>query len=79
MITLSIDEILQGWDGNAGDSRIYLIRDDKLVFFVGILKRTILDYVLEHCGLVGNGRPADRLGRVISRMRPVLTAGRWTC
>jgi hypothetical protein len=65
MISISIGQVLQGWAGDTGGARIYLIVDDKLVFYAGVLKRSILDHLLEHCGLADNGQPADRLGRVI--------------
>jgi hypothetical protein len=65
MISVSVGEILQGWDEDPFDTRIYLIRDDKFVFFVGVLEGAILDHVLRHCGLVYNGPPADRVGRLI--------------
>jgi len=71
MISFSLGEILQGWDGDPSDARIYMIRDDKFVFYVGVLERTILDYVLEHCGLVDNGPPADSLGKLILDNAPI--------
>jgi hypothetical protein len=65
MYSISIGEILYGWNGDYRGARIFLIRDDKLVFFVGLLQRTILDNLLKHCGLIENGPPADRLGKLI--------------
>ncbi len=65
MISISIGEILQGWDEDPIDARIYLVRDGDFVFYVGVLVRSILDHVLVHCGLVDGGPPADRLGRVM--------------
>jgi hypothetical protein len=65
MISTSVGEILQGWDGDPADTRIYLVRDDQVVFYVGVLVRSILDHMLEHGGLLDNGRPADQLGRLI--------------
>lgn len=65
MISISVGEILQGWDEDPADTRIYLVRDGDFVFFVGVLERSIVDHVLEHCGLVDNSPPADRLGRLI--------------
>jgi hypothetical protein len=65
MISVFIGEILQGWDADPSDARIYLIRDDKLVFFVGVVEGAILDHVLRHCGLVYNGPPADKVGRLL--------------
>ena len=59
MISLSVGEILQGWDEDIIDARIYMVRDDKLVFFVGVLERSILEHMLEHCRLVDNGPPAN--------------------
>gem|GEM_PF-4266377 len=37
MISLSLGEVLKGWNGNPGDSRIYMVRDGNLVFYVGII------------------------------------------
>ena len=65
MISLSLGEALHGWNGNSLDSRIYLIRDGKLVFYVGKLERSIVDHILEHCGLADNGETPDRLGQLI--------------
>jgi hypothetical protein len=65
MISISIGVILQGWDNDPFDARIYLIRDDDLVFFVGVLEGAILKHLLRHCGLVDNGLPSDRVGRLI--------------
>jgi hypothetical protein len=42
----SLGEILQGWDEDPSDNRIYSVRDSGLVFFVGILKGLILVAVL---------------------------------
>jgi len=65
MISISVGEILQGWDDNTFDDRIYLVRDANLVFYVGVLESSILDHLLDHCGLVDNGPPAGRLGKLI--------------
>ncbi len=65
MISISVGEILQGWDDDPSDARIYLVRDGKLVFFVGVLEQSILDHLLEHFGVVVGGPPADRLGRLM--------------
>jgi hypothetical protein len=70
MISLSIGDILLGWDNDTSNARIYLIRDDKLVFYVGVLEGTILDDLLRHFGLVYNGQPADRVGRLILENAP---------
>jgi hypothetical protein len=65
MISVSVGEIPQGWDEGPADTRIYLVRDDSLVFYIGILGRSILNHLLEHFGVVVGGPPADRLGRLI--------------
>jgi hypothetical protein len=79
MISISVGEILQGWDENPLDARIYLVRDDNLVFFLGVLDRSILDHLLEHCGLVDNVSPADKLGRLILDNAPSSNGGWWIC
>jgi hypothetical protein len=70
MISISVGEILQGWDEDPSDGRIYLVRDDNFIFFVGVLERSILDHVLEHCGLRDGGPAADRLGKLILENLP---------
>jgi hypothetical protein len=42
-----------------------MVRDGNLVFYVGKLKRSIVDHILGHCGLEDNGRTPDRLGQLI--------------
>jgi hypothetical protein len=70
MISLSLGEVLNGWNGNPGDSRIYMVRDGNLVFYVGKLKRSIVDHILDHCGLADSGRSPDRLGQLILENAP---------
>ena len=65
MISLFLGEVLNGWNGNSGDSRIYMVRDDNLVFYVGKLEHSIVDHILEHCGLADSGATPDRLGQLI--------------
>jgi hypothetical protein len=65
MISISVGEILRGWDEGHIDARIYMVRDDSLVFYAGVLERSILDHLLEHFGVVVGGPPADRLGRLM--------------
>ena len=65
MISISVGEILQGWDEDTSNARIYLVRDDSLVFYAGVLERSILDHLLEHFGLGDGGTQVDRLGRLI--------------
>jgi hypothetical protein len=65
MISISVGEILQGWDKVPTGARIYIVRDGDLVFYVGVLERPILDHLLEHFGVVVGGPPADRLGRLM--------------
>ena len=57
MNSLSLGEVLKGWNGNPGDFRIYIVRDGNLVFYVGKLGRSIVDHILEHCDLVDNDTP----------------------
>jgi serine/threonine protein phosphatase PrpC len=64
MISLSLGEVLHGWNGNPGDSRIYMIRDGKLVFYVGKLECSIVDHIIEHCGLEDSIRTPDRLNKI---------------
>ena len=70
MISLSLGEVLNGWNGNPGDFRIYMVGDGNLVFYVGKLERSIVDHILEHCGLEDNGRTPDRLGQLILDKAP---------
>jgi len=65
MISLSLGEVLHGWNGDPGDSRIYMVRDGNLVFYVGKLEHSIVDHILEHCGLADSGETPDKLGQLI--------------
>jgi hypothetical protein len=42
-----------------------MVRDDNLVFYVGKLERSIVDHILDHCGLQDSSRTPDRLGQLI--------------
>jgi hypothetical protein len=75
MISLSLGEVLNGWNSNPGDSRIYMVRDGNLVFYVGILELSILDHLMEHCGWAVKGLPADRVGKVILDNAPSSNGG----
>jgi hypothetical protein len=70
MISISVGEILQGWDEDYPEDRIYMVRDDKLVFYVGVLERSISDHLMDHFGVVVGGLPADRLGRLMLENAP---------
>ena len=65
MKSVSVGEILQGWEEDPAGARIYMVRDGDLVFYVGVLERSILDHLLENFGVVVGGPPADRLGRLM--------------
>jgi serine/threonine protein phosphatase PrpC len=70
MISLSLGKVLNGWNGNPGDSRIYMVRDGNVVFYVGKLERSIVDHILDHCGLEDSSRTPDRLGQLILDSTP---------
>ena len=76
MVSISIGEILVGWEGNPAGARIYLIRDDKIVFYIGLLQWPILDHLREHCWLGEGGWPADKVGKVILDNAP--SSNGWT-
>jgi hypothetical protein len=71
MISLFLGEVLNGWNGNPGDSRIYMVRDGNLEFYLGKLERSIVDLILEHCGLEDSSRAPDRLGQLILDNEPL--------
>jgi hypothetical protein len=70
MSSLSLGEVLNGWNGNPGDSRIYMVWDGNLVFYVGKLERSIVDHILEHCALEDSNKTPDRLGQLFLNNAP---------
>jgi hypothetical protein len=75
MITLPLGELLNDSTIDSGEACVYVVRDGKTVFYVGLSTRNVINRILDHCGLSAQAGLPDSLGRLIFDNAP--DSGAW--
>lgn len=65
MNTFTVGAILNSTTPDTPGARVYVLRDGRAVFYVGVSSNNVTDRVLEHCGRGTWGKLPDNVGRFI--------------